>query len=111
MTVGSTRVQPARATLPPADGCGHLILCAVHRSPWANLLLRCVFEVEVILHPRCGGARSRLAAIAAKAPIELRKSAPRQASRVGAAGDGVSARGVGVTGARAPTGDAEWWVA
>ena len=53
---------------------------------WAELLRR-AFGVEVLRCPRCGGARRLLAAIQDPDSIELRQSAPRQAGRVGAAGD------------------------
>ena len=64
------------------------------RYSWAELLRR-VFEVEVLVCPHCGGARRLLAAIHDPASIELRQSAPRQAGRVGVAGDGSAARGAG----------------
>ena len=53
---------------------------------WA-VLLRRVFRVEIFTCPNCGGARRLLAAIKDPDSIELRQSAPRQAGRVGAAGD------------------------
>ena len=46
-----------------------------------------VFRVEIFTCPNCGGARWLLAAIKDPNSIELRQSAPRQAGRVGAAGD------------------------
>ena len=46
-----------------------------------------VFRVEIFTCPNCGGARRLLAAIKDPDSIELRQSAPRQAGRVGAAGD------------------------
>lgn len=56
---------------------------------WAELLRR-VFAIEIFTCPRCGGSRRLLAAIQDPLSIELRQSAPRQAGRVGAAGDGLA---------------------
>ena len=50
--------------------------------------------------------RRLLAAIQDPSSIERRQSAPRQAGRVGAAGDGPAIRGAGVGGG---TGSAGWW--
>jgi hypothetical protein len=61
-------------------------------------LLRRVFRVEIFTCPNCGGARRLLAAIKDPDSIERRQSAPRQAGRVGAAGDGAAVRGAGVGG-------------
>ena len=71
---------------------------------WAELLRR-VFGVEIFTYPNCGGARRLLAAIKDPDSIERGQSAPRQAGRVGAAGDGAAVRGAGVGGG---AGSAGW---
>ena len=101
LAIEALRRRLRRVPQPPGR-----LLCGdvwVRRYLWAELLRR-VFEVEVLVWQHCGGARRLLAAITAPESIELRQSAPRQAGRVGAAGDGAAARIAGGCGRKGPAG-------